>query len=164
MLISICKSKIHRATVTTKDLDYIGSITIDSDLMKRADLIPFEKVQVANISTGARFETYVIEGKPGSGEIGINGKGDITIVAHQGTIQVQNSAGSVNVSEISGNVSVQDGCELGAGTTIAPGTTIGPWSIVGAGAVVIESIDSNLTVVGNPARIVKVRADDWQYD
>jgi len=99
MLISVCKSKIHRATVTTKDLDYIGSITIDSDLMKLADLIPFEKVQVANISTGARFETYIIEGKPGSGVIGINGaaarlaeKGDLVIVIAYGMIDQAEAA------------------------------------------------------------------------
>jgi aspartate 1-decarboxylase len=94
MLISVLKSKIHRATVTTKNLDYIGSITIDSDLIKKADLIPFEKVQVANINTGKRFETYVIEGLPGSGEIGLNGAaarlaevGDLVIVLSYGLVE-----------------------------------------------------------------------------
>jgi aspartate 1-decarboxylase len=87
MLISVCKSKIHRATVTDKDLAYVGSITIDSTLMKMADLIPYERVQIVNINTGARFDTYVIEGKPDSGEIALNGgaarlaeKGDIVII------------------------------------------------------------------------------------
>ncbi len=91
MLITVCKSKIHRATVRFANLDYIGSITIDSDLMKAADLIPYEKVQVANISNGERFETYVIEGEPGSGDIGLNGAaarkgsvGDLVIIIAYG--------------------------------------------------------------------------------
>ena len=61
------KSKIHRATVTEANVDYVGSITIDSDLMKAADLLPNEKVQVADITNGARLETYVIEGPRGVG-------------------------------------------------------------------------------------------------
>ncbi len=87
MLITICKSKIHRATITDKDLNYVGSITIDRDLMDLADLVPWEQVQIANINTGARFETYVIEGKRGSGTIALNGaaarlaeKGDLVII------------------------------------------------------------------------------------
>jgi aspartate 1-decarboxylase len=67
------KSKIHRATVTDANLDYIGSITIDRDLMKRANLLEFEQVAVVDIDNGARLETYVIEGEPGSGEICLNG-------------------------------------------------------------------------------------------
>lgn len=82
----LLKSKIHRATVTDADLHYEGSISIDTDLMKAADLIEFEKVDVYNINTGARFSTYVINGK--KGEIGLNGaaarlvqKGDLVIIA-----------------------------------------------------------------------------------
>lgn len=67
------KSKIHRATVTDADLNYNGSITIDSELLKAAGILPYEQVHVVNINNGARFETYVIEGKPGSGEICLNG-------------------------------------------------------------------------------------------
>jgi len=67
------KSKIHRATVTDANLDYIGSITIDRDLMDRADLLEYEQVAVVDIDNGARLETYVIEGAPGSGEICLNG-------------------------------------------------------------------------------------------
>jgi aspartate 1-decarboxylase len=67
------KSKIHRATVTDANLDYIGSITIDRDLMRQADLLEFEQVAVVDIDNGARLETYVIEGAPGSGEICLNG-------------------------------------------------------------------------------------------
>lgn len=73
MMISVCKSKIHRATITDANLDYVGSITIDRDLMKLADLIPYERVHIANINNGERFETYVIEGEAGSGTIALNG-------------------------------------------------------------------------------------------
>lgn len=73
MLISVCKSKIALATVTDAELFYEGSITIDDTLIRAADLIPGEKVQVLNINNGQRFETYVIKGKAGSGEICLNG-------------------------------------------------------------------------------------------
>jgi aspartate 1-decarboxylase len=67
------RSKIHRARVTDSNLDYEGSITIDSDLMSRAGIVEFESVQIVNINNGARFETYVIAGPAGSGCIGLNG-------------------------------------------------------------------------------------------
>ena len=67
------KSKIHRARVTDANINYEGSITIDRNLMKAADILPAEQVQVVNISNGARFETYVIEGAAGAGEICLNG-------------------------------------------------------------------------------------------
>lgn len=67
------KSKIHRATVTEADLHYVGSITIDSDLMRMADIIPYERVQVVDIENGNRLETYVISAPAGSGTICING-------------------------------------------------------------------------------------------
>jgi len=70
---TMMKSKLHRATVTMADLDYIGSVTIDADLMDAADLLPNEQVQVLDVTNGARLETYVIEGERGSGVIGING-------------------------------------------------------------------------------------------
>lgn len=73
MLIQICKSKIHKAKVTQARLDYEGSITIDSKLMEKAGLLPFEKVQVVNLNNGERFETYVIKGRPDSGTICLNG-------------------------------------------------------------------------------------------
>ena len=69
----MCKSKIHRATVTDANLHYPGSLTVDPVLLKAADILPSEQVQVVNISNGARFETYVIEGAPGAGEICLNG-------------------------------------------------------------------------------------------
>jgi len=73
MLVTIMKSKIHKAKVTASELDYEGSITIDSELIKKAHLLIGEKVLVANLVNGLRIETYVIEGPPGSGTICING-------------------------------------------------------------------------------------------
>ncbi len=73
MQITVLKSKIHRATVTGADLNYEGSITIDKNLLTAADITTYEKVQVVNLNNGARFETYVIEGKAGSGEVMLNG-------------------------------------------------------------------------------------------
>ena len=70
---TMMKSKIHRATVTQANLDYVGSITIDRDLMDAADLLANEKVQVVDNDNGNRLETYVIEGERGSGVIGLNG-------------------------------------------------------------------------------------------
>ena len=87
MKIQILKSKIHRVKVTGADLNYIGSITIDRDLMDAANVIAGEKVQIVNINNGERLETYVIPGKRNSGEITLNGpaarrvtKGDIIII------------------------------------------------------------------------------------
>ena len=73
MLRYMCKSKIHRATVTEANLKYQGSITIDSRLLKVADILPYERVQVVNLHNGTRFETCVIEGRAGSGRICLNG-------------------------------------------------------------------------------------------
>lgn len=70
---TLMKSKIHRATVTEANLAYVGSITIDRQLMDEADLLPNEKVQVVDIDNGARLETYVIPGEPGSGVLCLNG-------------------------------------------------------------------------------------------
>ena len=70
---TMLKSKIHRATVTDANVDYVGSITIDNDLMMAADILPYEKVHVVDIDNGTRLETYAIEGPSGSGAIEING-------------------------------------------------------------------------------------------
>jgi len=70
---TMCKSKIHRATVTGADLNYVGSITIDPVLMEAADLLEYEQVAVVNVNNGARFETYVIPGVRGDAEICLNG-------------------------------------------------------------------------------------------
>jgi len=84
---TMLKSKLHRARVTRCNLDYEGSITIDRNLLKAADILPFEQVQVLNLNNGARFSTYAMEGGAGSGEIGLNGaaarcacKGDTVII------------------------------------------------------------------------------------
>ncbi len=73
MMRSMCKSKIHRATITEANLHYEGSITVDETLLESADIVPYEMVQVLNINNGQRFETYAIPGRKGSGEICLNG-------------------------------------------------------------------------------------------
>lgn len=87
MLRTMFKSKIHRATVTQADLHYVGSVTIDADLLDAADLLPGELVHIVDVTNGARLETYVIEGERGSGVVGINGAaahlvhpGDLVII------------------------------------------------------------------------------------
>jgi aspartate 1-decarboxylase len=87
VLIEVIKSKIHRVKVTDADLSYIGSITIDRDLIDAANFLIGEKVQVVNINNGERLETYIIEGSRGSGEVTLNGpaarkvqRGDIVII------------------------------------------------------------------------------------
>ena len=73
MIRTMCKSKLHGATVTEANLQYTGSLTLDPLLMRAADLIPYEQVQVVNLNNGARFETYCIEGAPDSGTVCLNG-------------------------------------------------------------------------------------------
>ena len=73
MMIEVLKSKIHRARVTEANLDYMGSITIDADLLDAANLIPGEKVHIVDNNNGERYETYIIEGQRGSGQICLNG-------------------------------------------------------------------------------------------
>ncbi len=88
---TMCKGKIHRATVTQANLNYIGSITIDQELLEAANIYPYEKVQVVNVTNGARLETYTIAGARGSGGICLNGAaarlvavGDIVIIISYG--------------------------------------------------------------------------------
>ena len=85
---TLFKSKIHRATVTQADLDYEGSVTIDAELMRAADILPYEKVHIWNRTNGSRLETYAIEGPAGSGVVCVNGAaahhakpGDLVIIA-----------------------------------------------------------------------------------
>jgi len=87
MLRTMMKSKIHQARVTEANLNYVGSITIDTDLLKKVDILPHEKVQIVNNNNGARFETYVIPGEAGSGVLCLNGaaarlvqKDDVVII------------------------------------------------------------------------------------
>src|SRR6266702_13127 len=93
---TMCKGKIHRATVTQANLNYVGSITIDADLLEAADIYPYEKVQVVNVNNGSRLETYTIAGARGSGEICMNGaaarhaaEGDIVIIISYGQYDEQ---------------------------------------------------------------------------
>ncbi|MBB1253014.1 aspartate 1-decarboxylase [Streptomyces alkaliterrae] len=94
MLRTMFKSKIHRATVTEADLNYVGSVTVDADLLEAADLLPGELVHIVDITNGARLETYTIEGERGSGVIGINGAaahlvhpGDLVILISYGQME-----------------------------------------------------------------------------
>jgi aspartate 1-decarboxylase len=87
MLRTMMKSKIHRATVTQADLHYVGSVTVDADLLDAADLLPGELVHIVDVTNGARLETYTIKGERGSGVVGVNGAaarlvhpGDIVIL------------------------------------------------------------------------------------
>jgi aspartate 1-decarboxylase len=100
MIIEILKSKIHRVTVTEANINYIGSITIDEDLMDAANLIENEKVHVLNINNGERFETYVIKGKRASGEICLNGAaarkvvvGDIILIMSYALMDFEEAKG-----------------------------------------------------------------------
>lgn len=88
---TMCKGKIHRATVTQANLNYVGSITIDVDMLEAADIYPYERVQVVNVNNGSRLETYTIAGARGSGVICLNGaaarlaaEGDIVIIISYG--------------------------------------------------------------------------------
>ncbi|TWT28335.1 aspartate 1-decarboxylase [Planomicrobium sp. CPCC 101110] len=98
MLRMMLNAKLHRATVTQADLNYVGSITIDQDLLDAAGMLPNEKVHVVNNNNGARFETYIIAGERGSGVICVNGaaarlvqKGDIVIVLTYGYVMDENA-------------------------------------------------------------------------
>ena len=94
MLRIMMKSKIHRATVTQADLHYVGSVTVDEDLLDASDLLPGELVHIVDVTNGARIETYTIAGERGSGVIGINGAaahlvhpGDLVILIAYGTME-----------------------------------------------------------------------------
>nr|QRW40810.1 aspartate decarboxylase [bacterium] len=99
MFRTMLKSKIHRATITEADLNYIGSLTLDPDLMAAADLLPNELVHIVDINNGARFETYVIEGEPGTGMVKVNGaaarlvhSGDLVIIIGYGLVAEERAA------------------------------------------------------------------------
>ena len=99
MTISVLKSKIHRATVTQSELDYIGSITIDGELLEKAGILEYQKVQIVDVNNGSRFETYTICGERGSGIICLNGaaarcvqKGDKIIIMAYADMTPQEAA------------------------------------------------------------------------
>lgn len=96
MMIEVVRSKIHRVKVTGAELNYIGSITIDEDLLDAANMIVGEKVSIVNIQNGERFETYTIPGKRGSGEVTLNGPaarkvqvGDVIIIIGYGLVDLE---------------------------------------------------------------------------
>jgi len=98
MKIEVVKSKIHRVKVTGADLNYIGSITIDEDLMDAANLVEGERVYIVNINNGERLDTYIIRGERGSGEINLNGpaarkvqKGDVVIIISYATMDFEDA-------------------------------------------------------------------------
>src|SRR2546421_3850252 len=95
---TMLKSKIHRATVTDCDLHYVGSITIDPDLLEAADILEFEQVAVVDVNNGARFETYTIAGERGSGDMKINGAA--ARLVHRGDTIIVISYGSYDPDEL----------------------------------------------------------------
>ena len=99
MLVSVLQAKIHRATVTDSNLNYDGSITVDTELLAQAGLVAFQQVQIYTIANGQRFETYLMNGRPNSGEIVINGAaarlvavGDLIIIAAYALVAADEAA------------------------------------------------------------------------
>ena len=99
VLVSVLQAKIHRATVTDSNLNYDGSITVDTELLAQAGLVAFQQVQIYNIANGQRFETYLMNGRPNSGEIVINGAaarlvaiGDLIIIAAYALVSAEYAA------------------------------------------------------------------------
>ncbi|MEO7122504.1 MAG: aspartate 1-decarboxylase [Lacisediminihabitans sp.] len=139
MLRTMFKSKIHRATVTHSDLHYVGSITVDLDLLDAADLLPGEQVSVVDIANGNRFETYLIAGERGSGVIGINGAaahlahvGDLVIVMSYAAMSDEEArafAPSVVHVDASNRIIVIDSDPAAAHT---PGVSTPPHALVAA--------------------------------
>ena len=122
---TMLKSKIHRATVTRADLHYVGSVTVDRDLMEAADLLEGEQVAIVDITNGARLETYVIPGERGSGVIGVNGAA--AHLVHPGDLVILMSYAQLDEAELAAyapRVVFVDGAnrlvELGADPAHAP--------------------------------------------
>lgn len=100
MQVQVLKSKIHRAVITEADLNYVGSLTLDEDLMDAAQMVEYEKIQVVNVNNGERIETYLIRGARGTGVCCLNGpaarkgmKGDVVIVISYGLVNVKDAKG-----------------------------------------------------------------------
>jgi aspartate 1-decarboxylase len=129
-------AKIHRATVTHADLHYVGSVTIDADLLDAADLLPGEQVAIVDVTNGARLETYVIEGERGSGVIGINGAaahligvGDtVIVIAYQTMSDAQARIFRPRVVHVdSANRIIEVGSD--PAKAAAPGVTYPPFAV-----------------------------------
>lgn len=130
MIRTMLKSKIHRATVTEADLHYVGSCTVDTDLLNAADILPGEQVSIVDITNGSRLDTYVIPGEAGSGVIGINGAaahlmhpGDLVIlISYAGMEDAQAREFAPSIVHVdSGNRII----ELGNNPSAAPEGTVG---------------------------------------
>ena len=139
MLIPMLKSKIHRATVTEADLHYVGSLTVDRDLLDDAQIYPGQQVSVVDVTNGARLETYIIEGERGSGVIGVNGAaahlvhvGDTIIVMAYAMLTEEEimafTPSVVHVDEC--NRRVEIGIDPGDASSLA-GVSPSPHSVVG---------------------------------
>jgi aspartate 1-decarboxylase len=136
MLRTMMKSKIHRATVTQADLHYVGSVTVDEDLLDAADLLPGELVHVLDITNGARLETYTIPGPRGSGVLGINGAaawlvhpGDLVILVAYAQLETEEARAlrpSVVFVDEGNRVTAtsHDPAEAPAGSGLARGDTL----------------------------------------
>ena len=136
MLRTMMKSKIHRATVTQADLHYVGSVTVDEDLLDAADLLPGELVHIVDVTNGARLETYTIAGERGSGVIGINGAaahlvhpGDLVILIGYGQMDTEEARAfkpSVVFVDADNRVVAtgDDPAEVGAGSGLVRGDTL----------------------------------------
>lgn len=121
MLRTMLKSKLHRATVTGSDLNYVGSITIDADLLERADILENEQVTVVDVNNGARFETYTIAGDRGSGVMRINGAA--ARLVHTGDVVIVMSYAQYDREELAGHRPIV--IELGeTDADAAPNTTV----------------------------------------
>lgn len=113
---TMLKSKIHRATVTDADLHYVGSITIDADLLEAADIHEYEQVSVVNVDNGSRFETYTIAGERGSGEMKVNGAA--ARLVHRGDTIIVISYGSYDAAELESYVPTVVHVEAGSNAVI----------------------------------------------
>ena len=157
MQIQVVKSKIHRVKVTGADLQYIGSVTIDEDLMDAANIIQGEKVQILNINNGERLETYAIPGPRKSGEITLNGpaarkvaKGDIVIIISYGLLDFEEAKGNnlVADSAVLENSEIIPPCYIGKNVVLKD-TVIGPNVSLGEGSKVYDSAISNSLIQSN---------------
>ncbi|MBE7325512.1 aspartate 1-decarboxylase [Nocardioides sp. Y6] len=131
MLRTMMKSKIHRATVTQADLHYVGSVTVDEDLLDASDILPGELVHIVDIDNGARLETYTIAGERGSGVIGINGAA--ARLVHPGDLVILIAYGQMETAEakvFEPNVVFVDKDNKIMGTSADPADTFGADDLV----------------------------------
>src|SRR4051794_1587767 len=144
MLRTMMKSKIHRATVTQADLHYVGSVTVDQDLLDAADLLPGELVHIVDVTNGARLETYTIAGERGSGVIGINGAA--ARLVHPGDVVILIGYGQLETAEariFEPHVVFVDADNRIVGTGSDPAEVLPGTGLPGAGLVRGDLVDVN---------------------